>query len=149
MYDNEIKKYSAQYNINPLVIKALIEKESGFDTWASRFESHWRWFVSVKKFARKNKISFDTEKTLQSTSFGLCQVMGGVARELGFEGQLTKLCIPSIGIELGCKKLRQCLDRWGSLDRALAAYNAGSPESSVGKKYAESIFKIMERTTYG
>jgi len=149
MYDNEIKKYSTQYNLNPLVIKSLITKESGFDTWATRFESQWRWFVSVKKFARKNKISFDTEKTLQSTSFGLCQVMGGVARELGHTDQLTKICIPAIGIELGCKKLRQCLDRWGCLDHALAAYNAGSPDSKAGKKYADSIFKIMERLKNG
>jgi soluble lytic murein transglycosylase-like protein len=56
------------------------------------------------------------------------QVMGGVARECGFAGEFhTELLDPATGIRHGCLYLAKCLRRWGTVDRAIAAYNAGSP----------------------
>ena len=70
------------------------------------------------------------------------QVMGTVARELGFEGPMPQLCEPNIGIYYGCKKLFDLNRRHLTIMDALAAYNAGSPDSPAGRKYA---IKVSEK----
>jgi soluble lytic murein transglycosylase-like protein len=51
---------------------------------------------------------------------GLLQLMPSTARELGLEGNE-----PSANVLGGARYLRGLLDRFGDLDLALAAYNAG------------------------
>lgn len=51
---------------------------------------------------------------------GLLQLMPATARELGIAGN-----DPAANIRAGARYLRQLLDRFGDLDLALAAYNAG------------------------
>ncbi len=52
---------------------------------------------------------------------GLCQLMDPTARDLG----VTDSYDPAQSLDGGAKYLRQMLDKFGSPDRALAAYNAG------------------------
>ena len=51
---------------------------------------------------------------------GLLQLMPATARELRLDGD-----DPATNVLAGARYLRQMLDRFGSLDLALAAYNAG------------------------
>lgn len=51
---------------------------------------------------------------------GLAQLMPGTARDLGVDPN-----DPSANLEGGARYLRQQLDRFGDVERALAAYNAG------------------------
>lgn len=51
---------------------------------------------------------------------GLFQLMPGTARELELEGN-----DPAVNVLAGARYLRQMLDRFGSTELALAAYNAG------------------------
>ena len=51
---------------------------------------------------------------------GLLQLMPGTARELRVDGD-----DPAQNVLAGARYLRQLLDRFGSVDLALAAYNAG------------------------
>jgi soluble lytic murein transglycosylase-like protein len=51
---------------------------------------------------------------------GLLQLMPATARELRLEGS-----DPATNVLAGARYLRQMIDRFGSLDLALAAYNAG------------------------
>jgi soluble lytic murein transglycosylase-like protein len=63
----------------------------------------------------------------RSMSWGLMQLMGEVAREMGFTGTyLSQLCDPPIGLLWGCKKLAQCLDaKGGDPEKALLMWNGG------------------------
>ena len=51
---------------------------------------------------------------------GLLQLMPGTARELGLEGDT-----PAVNVLAGARYLRQLIDRFGDVELALAAYNAG------------------------
>ena len=72
--------------VEPELIAAIVSVESGGDTLASRYESHYKYTLKEARFARRNRISTDTEIINQKTSWGLMQVMGGVAREHGYHG---------------------------------------------------------------
>ena len=68
-----------------------------------------------------------TEAYARAFSWGLCQVMGQVARETGYAGPLPHLCDPTIGIEIGCQVLRKKLDRHsGNVVDGLLAWNGGA-----------------------
>ncbi len=107
---------------------AIIERESAGDTYAVRYEANWKWFVDIEIFAKKNKISKATERVLQQCSWSLSQVMGSVARELGYMGPLQRLCDPELGILYGAKKIRQLLEKYGHNEElAISCYNQGYP----------------------
>lgn len=78
----------------------------------------------------------------QQASWGLMQVMGAVAREVGFHGDMhPDLCAyPAEGLRCGCAYLERCLRRWGSVDRAVAAYNAGSPRPGAGGGFENQAY---------
>lgn len=106
---------------------AIVTAESAGNTYAMRFEPNWHYWCAPQKYAQSNGISYNTEKQLQCFSFGLMQVMGSVARELGFDGPLVQLCEPSLGITYGCKKIKSCIDKYPVLEEAVSSYNQGSP----------------------
>jgi hypothetical protein len=135
-----IQGLAINHRVDPLLLSAMIRVESGNRPWAFRYESHaGKYLVSAEDTAKLCGISVDTEKMAQMTSWGLMQVMGFSARELGFKGLLTELCEPELGITYGIYKLKQLEKRFLSkvsvslgYDEALiAAYNAGSPRKKA------------------
>jgi soluble lytic murein transglycosylase-like protein len=77
-----------------------------------------------------------TEEIARSTSWGLMQVMGQVAREHGFKNEfLAELCEPAVGLEMGCLVLaRKLTSTAGDLTRGLLLWNGGANPS-----YAEEV----------
>lgn len=69
-----------------------------------------------------------TEMQLRATSFGLTQIMGQTARELGFDGTyLSELFEPDVNTRVGFRKLKLSLLRKnGDVHAALLEYNGGS-----------------------
>lgn len=61
----------------------------------------------------------------QKTSWGLMQIMGGTARDLGFAGPLTDLMDPELGIFWGCRYFQAHCSQYVQLLDQIAAYNAG------------------------
>ena len=74
-----------------------------------------------------------TERQDQMTSWGLMQVMGAVARELGHTGPLSDLLDPPTGLFYGCLHLRRFRAKYDIWPDVIAAYNAGSPRRVAGQ----------------
>lgn len=137
---SEIEAIAAEFKLDERWVYAVIMKESSGNNWATRFEealytSHMTkyaagsktYFINPKGFSRARKITEGTERVHQMTSFGLMQVMGFKARELGYGMDLPAICDVTTGITLGCQALKGFLDEYqGVFRHAAAAYNAGS-----------------------
>ncbi len=68
------------------------------------------------------------------------QVMGSVARELGYLGPLQKLCVEQWGILYGCLQLKRLMHRYTELDDVIASYNAGSPIRVASGRYKNQSY---------
>jgi soluble lytic murein transglycosylase-like protein len=124
------KTTAVTHGLDPALVCAVVEQESNWNPWAVRAEPRF-----LARYVAPLKLS-DTESWTRSQSFGLMQIMGEVARELGFkEPYLTELCDPVHGLEFGCRKLKQCVQRanlaatadgFDALEQSLLYWNGGS-----------------------
>src|SRR5271156_595446 len=113
---------AVRYAIDPALVCAVIEQESGWDTHAIRYEPGFRaTYVAPLRLPPSEEIA-------RSISWGLMQVMGQVAREHDFTGKfLSALCDPAIGIEIGCRVLAAKLAAAsGNITRGLQLWNGGA-----------------------
>ncbi len=113
---------AAQYSLDPALVCAVVEQESypPWNPWSVRAEPAFdqRYVKPLHKTP--------TEEWARSMSWGLMQVMGEVARELGYTGDLPALCDPFTGLEWGCVQLRRKFDAaGGDATKALLAWNGG------------------------
>jgi hypothetical protein len=155
-------------SFSPILVRAIIQVESGGNPWAWNPEPRYRylWNVKTKRPFRQLTVSEslnenppadfpihggdrDQEWWGQQASWGLMQVMGAVAREQGFSGiYLTELCDPVTNLTSGCAHLRGLL-KWANNDipQAVAGYNAGRGNwrSEAGTNYAAKILAMMNR----
>jgi len=108
------------------LLAALVEQESGWNQWAVRYEPAF-FSKYISPIYTAGKINA-TEAWLRAYSWGLGQILGEVARELGFTGPfLPELCDPATNLKYVCLKLKKCLDRNnGDVTKALQEYNGGS-----------------------
>lgn len=142
-----IEEAADTHRLEPALVKALVWKESSGNPWAWNPEPSYRYLWDLRRarpfrplseleiaseipppdFPTFPGVLADAEWWGQQASWGLCQVMGAVAREHGMDVPfLTALCEPKVGLEYGCRHLRGLLDRYkGSVEQALAAYNGG------------------------
>ena len=82
------------------LVKAIITQESGWNAFAIRYEQTYQYLFNPDEFAKKNKVTLSTEINTQKMSWGLGQIMGAVARELGFEGSMPLLSDAQLNILL-------------------------------------------------
>lgn len=125
------------YRLDPRVIMAVVRVESAGNPLAVRYEPDYRYLVSPDVWAKRLGLSTATETAMQRMSFGVMQVMGAVAREYGFDGNLLSLVKdPLQALRYGVHHLASMYDRFGPKsaqglrdfdEAAVAAYNAGSP----------------------
>ena len=130
-YASIIAANAATKDLDPLLVQAVIQVESGGNPWANRYEARYRWLAkwnsgdpwprnrSVLQFPSPSGVSRSTEYQNQKTSWGLMQIMGGVAREVGFRKPfLTELLNPATNVQFGCIFLRRCIKERGEDIRA-------------------------------
>ena len=142
-----ISAAAGRHGLDPVVLAALVWKESSGNPHAIRHEPGYRWLWDVfnwKPFRRleveemfrsappadfrgPTGASAPTEWAAQRTSWGATQIMGAVARERGFRGAF----------------LSELLRRWELAD-ALSAYNAGAPTETNDATYVRPILRQAE-----
>jgi soluble lytic murein transglycosylase-like protein len=122
-------------------------------SWAQRLpEAGRKWAGAIESAARRHGVepellaslvraesNFNPGVTSHAGAIGLAQLMPGTARGLGVDPH-----DPIANLEGGARYLRQQLDRFGSRELALAAYNAGP--TRVAR--AGGIPNISETQTY-
>lgn len=163
---SEVESVAAMRGLDPNLLESLVVVESGGDPWAMRHEPAYRWLWDVRKGAPFRLLqpeelaavppsdfpalagSPGQEWMAQRTSWGLTQLMGAVARELGFrERYLSQLSDPELNLEWGSLLLRKLLNRAdGDVSVALAAYNAGwgGRASQAGLAYSSRVRAVMD-----
>jgi soluble lytic murein transglycosylase-like protein len=135
-----VKESAEHFDLDANLLLALIWTESEGDPTACRPEPRFVWFyqpevgplhrngLSVqanRELARR--VLGEKEFTFQSASHGLCQVMGAVAREMGFVAEPETLYNPEVNIGYGAECLATHLHRTrGDVTKALLRYNGGA-----------------------
>ncbi len=128
-----------KYNIPPAIVYGVCMQESSMSPYAARYEKHYRWLYKPKQVKPKT-CSLETERIFQKTSFGMMQMMGGVYRELGYEGWLTEIIgKPELQMDYGCKFLGKKIKKFG-LERGILAYNSGSPRMNESGDYINAYY---------
>lgn len=111
--------------IDRKIISTIITIESSWRTESARYERYFTWIMDEEKFAKLHGINEATEIIFQKTSWGLMQVMGGTARDVGYNGWLPNLCDPVIGVRVGCEYFVKVCSEYVNLEDQFAAYNGG------------------------
>jgi soluble lytic murein transglycosylase-like protein len=139
-YKNQIFDISKQLNIDPDLVEAIVMTESAGLPMKVRYEPTWKYLYKVDEFAKSLTITPDTEKVLQSCSWGLMQIMGSVAREVGFVKDMPVLCEVEVNLFYGCKKLKSFINKYPIQTDAIASYNAGFPKVMANGKYFNQTY---------
>ena len=114
-YSYEVEKYATEYNLDENLIYAVIKAESNFDANA----------VSRKNAKGLMQLMYDTALD--------------VAKLIGTEIDEEKMLEPETNIKIGTKYLSILITKYGNIEVALAAYNAGS--GNVDNWINEGIIK--------
>lgn len=125
-------------------VKAVCMVESAWNEWAYRYEPQYKWLVGEQLNMTAS------ERIGQQISWGLMQVMGGVAREHGFTGTFPELCGPFIGLKYGMLHLRKYYAKYQNWPDTLASYNAGSPRKNepgqyLNQGYVDRVLKFWNQ----
>lgn len=128
-YAQLVASAAAIHGLPEVLIWAIMAQESGF-----------------------NPKAFRAEPKIHDGSHGLMQLLLKTARGLGYQGEegeaskLTGLYDPATNIALGAKLLKQNLDRAGSIEGAISAYNGGfRPELGFGKRTEKHLTVCLAR----
>lgn len=102
-YWTDLKRYSTQNELDPFLVASLIRQESEFNAGA---------------VSHKNAV-------------GLMQLLPGTGKKVAKDEKLrhfnaNQLFTPGVNLQLGTRYFRTMVDKFGSFEYALAAYNAGS-----------------------
>ncbi len=158
------KASAPKYGLTSALLAALAWRESSFYPYAWNPEPRYPYFVNVLSGAPFRKLTdaeiaskfppadfralrgdADSEWWAQQASIGLCQIMGAVARELGFRApSLLELVKPDVNIDLGAKHLANQISRFGTTADGLSAYNAGRPVDSNRTAYVNPILRVAD-----
>lgn len=122
--------WEENHDIPRPLLAALILKESSARPLALRFEPKYRWHYRIDDYVQFN-YNYNTEKALQSFSYGPIQIMGAVARELGYQGSLMELRKAEFGTFWGMCHLGRLYEKYGNWPDAISSYNQGSPRKKL------------------
>jgi soluble lytic murein transglycosylase len=123
-YEHIVRGHAANYDLDPALVAAVIYQESKFDPNAQS----------------------------DSGAVGLMQVLPETAKGIatrtgGSQFRVRDLRNPEINVRYGSWYLRHLLDKYGSEEKALAAYNGGQGNVDRGVVYRETqhyVERVLE-----
>lgn len=122
-YESEIEASALRHRINPYLISAVINAESGFDP----------------------------RTTSSAGAVGLMQLMPATAKDLLERGLVSASAVegkdlsdPAANIEYGTAYLRYLVDRYHEVETVLAAYNAGLRHADEWSEEGGDIREAIE-----
>lgn len=151
-YVYNFRNYSKEFGIDALLLVAIAIKESSLQPDSFREEPAF-YNKYVKKLTNKRIKTYNPfavtpedvakERDAEGASYGLMQVMGLTAREMGYRGKhLRDLHDPKMGIYYGAKYLKQKLVKYaGDAEKAISAYNAGT---FTDHNHADYVVPVLE-----
>ena len=130
------KETARKHVLDPALVCAIVEQESDWNPWAIRYEPAFQ-----KRYVEPLGLTNQTEIVARSMSWGLCQLMGQCARDLGFHDKMASLCDPFNALEWGCKhfsnKLKAAQE---DVRKALLLWNGGGNPA-----YPDQVLARLER----
>ena len=163
---DKIDDVASEHKIPSNLLAAIAQTESSGNQFALRAEtkhtwvtnqqnkrvglvmrSHYVWPFRPEECARSAGTTEDTEIWAQVASYGYCQLMGAVARELGLRGSIFALLDGKTNLEYAAKLLKRLAARYTEKNDILAAYNAGSAVKNLKGLYRNQDYvdKVNER----
>jgi len=118
-YEHIVRGHSENYRLDPALLAAVIYQESKF-----------------KPEARSEAGAIGLMQLLPETAKGIAARTGGRAF------RVEDLDDPEINIRYGSWYLRHLLDKYGSEEQALAAYNGGQGNEDRGVRYDETTHYV-------
>lgn len=141
-----IKDCANRNGVNPELVASIAYHESvkatnPIDVMLAQFATRHEVGFFKKYILKLSHSLTTTEAQERATSWGYMQIMGQVARELGFSGKfLAQLLDPRINFEYGSRKLAQCMQKAkGNTSKALLYYNGGGDIS-----YPDKVLKVLK-----
>jgi len=114
-YEHIVRGHARNYGLDPALVAAVIYQESKFEA-----------------DARSDSGAVGLMQLLPGTAKGIAARTGGAAFEL------DDLLDPELNVRYGSWYLRHLLDKYGSEEKALAAYNGGQGNVDRGIQYEET-----------
>jgi len=124
--------------VDPVTMSAIVKQESGGHPWVIHDNAGKR---SYRLGSKAEVVLRATEliSAGHSIDMGLAQIN---SKNLGWLGlSVEDVFDPCKNIAAGAKVLQEGYKRTGSLPQALSMYNTGRANSSIGQRYAESVFR--------
>lgn len=101
-YSEYVKKYAKEYDVDKYLIFAIIKAESNFD---------------------QDAVSHREAKGLMQLMYSTAEE---IAKKVNVDLNEENILKPDININLGTKYISMLIQKYGNINLALAAYNAGS-----------------------
>ena len=116
-FDN-INYWSNQYMLPTALVMGIIAQESGFNSFAKRYE-----------------------EKLNTSSYGLTQILYTTAKDMGFTGDEDSLFDDNVNLKFGLKYLKKQYDKYNqNLFDTISAYNLGTIKKLNSGKYANQQY---------
>lgn len=123
-YDHIVRSHARNYRLDSALLAAVIYQESKF-----------------RPDARSESGAIGLMQLLPETARGIALRTGGS------EFRVQDLYDPELNVRYGSWYLRHLLDRYGSVEQALAAYNGGPGNVDRGVRFAETeayVERVLE-----
>jgi len=140
---DHIKSEAAVHDLPWQLVRAVCLIESSLNPFSRRYEPRYKWLYGDATLLTPNEVMD------QKHSWGLMQVMGAVAREYGWRGDMVELCRIPLGITYGCLHLAKFRAKYELWTDAISAYNAGSPRRTSEGAYENQqyVTKVVTEWT--